>query len=1500
MRAFREEGVTSSSASSRSQPCPELPQGFLAGLFARGKKQLRSERHAAEKADEKATALRLVDGLITSVASAQLPPASAPTRSSPASGSQDTAGGHEEVSLRCAPGSSLPSIDDTGMAGAEHGQRVNAMDEVTLHSPSVKESDAAVGRTSGPDDEVHLPVRDFADTFAIAESTAGSAPRTNKEQPAGAQSPRATLRREGGSTGALPTMEAVTPIEPSATSPGSSELSPPWPSSVSAGTVAEVASRDAGRKSAALDPSQLSSSTSGFDNTQDMLRGALLDSEESATAGAAEAKTAATETFACSSSSDLSNVVADTEAVPQNRGSGSSVETQSAVAADRASDVEVKARATRSVATTGSTGTTEALAGTTRSQATAATLVDGLLSSFTGRRKSPDTNKVRSAGVEDQGDIRISGQHDAGLGASASRQADSAASRSPMPAATDGEERQRQAMESLLGASTSGTLADALSGLKHSNDDADTGEALPKEATRGTSSGTNASVEDIVSPLRATTADSEQHQREDGDNICASASPDTSPDIVSPPMLRNTDDAQCQRKKSIESSTVRPDSAAIMPSAPAPLEKKADRCQKTVRAQRRLATEGLVACLQRATQNSLLHAGLEALWSWTESERSRAAVHALQERLDRKGSAQRRVDAEIQVDATPHHHADGAAGDTAGTGPAPNASAARLDVLEGRIEALMQLEKHREERTAKAMVDVVDAVVSQQAELVQQSTLSAGVLKDTARRLEVLSTQMESVAASPSASRPVEIMVPSPVQPSHAAAPLPPVPVRPDCSPGPADRSAGGRARPSSANATVGRRMPSLLAGGPDSAGGVSPTELRRDWETLAEKKESPIKKNEVPAKKQSPVEAGVMVTKSDEQAAAPTGGDEGAAPVSATAASSDGVRHEHLAACGVLRARLAPLLDPPIAAQKALVLERLKAVVGEHYAVLCMQSKVRCFQARRVLCFLQRHARPRSRRSRSHGRGHAAAAQSTSMQWPPDQSSVLVQGEVDSMQRTRPRSASFENMHNVRPHSASFENLQLTRPRSASSVASSSGTPSSSYFRRRFYAIEEQAHAGMVQPDGIPLADTPVSSSSSHPLALMDGGLSGLPSELLQYAQPRSRPSSSSRPRVRSAARSRPSVSSDGSRPSVVPPLALERVQLDKTGDPSEISEKASVLEATTLHPDQLALARMQMGQVPMLGSTLPWRPSPEDLDQFVAQRLQGRSSAQRVDRGQEAVYDQIDYQGQPLRAGRGLCHEGTTHSAPAARRGTAMAAASRRHGQRQHPGLGRAHPQQAGAPPSPSISLPTAGPGDRRSVPAYLPAGARQRVWPQKSPMNMKGSSPKAQRSASAGAAGFPNSPNEGGGGGKMRPVTASGAGGMLPEGSGGGRLRPVTAKASPGAQQKSPPGRSSSTPSSRMPRSALVGSRLAPPSQVHQAEQLLAATRAATAYEWPPMSGAAFGLRPKSAPNGAGGHAFAIARGNYAECASPSQKALPAPVVDPVAAVLGGSSTLSLAES
>jgi hypothetical protein len=66
-------------------------------------------------------------------------------------------------------------------------------------------------------------------------------------------------------------------------------------------------------------------------------------------------------------------------------------------------------------------------------------------------------------------------------------------------------------------------------------------------------------------------------------------------------------------------------------------------------------------------------------------------------------------------------------------------------------------------------------------------------------------------------------------------------------------------------------------------------------------------------------------------------------------------IPHHHLAACGVLQARLMTLLEPNEKVLKAQVFDRFKAVIGEYYALTCVQAKSRSFLAQRLLLLLRR-----------------------------------------------------------------------------------------------------------------------------------------------------------------------------------------------------------------------------------------------------------------------------------------------------------------------------------------------------------------------------------------------------------------------------------------------------------------------------------------------------------------------------------------------------------------
>jgi hypothetical protein len=75
---------------------------------------------------------------------------------------------------------------------------------------------------------------------------------------------------------------------------------------------------------------------------------------------------------------------------------------------------------------------------------------------------------------------------------------------------------------------------------------------------------------------------------------------------------------------------------------------------------------------------------------------------------------------------------------------------------------------------------------------------------------------------------------------------------------------------------------------------------------------------------------------------------------------SAKNPRREHLAACGVLRMRLALLLEPTEKALKARAMDRFKAHSGECLAVACLKAKIRSFYARQMLLDLRRRSRQR------------------------------------------------------------------------------------------------------------------------------------------------------------------------------------------------------------------------------------------------------------------------------------------------------------------------------------------------------------------------------------------------------------------------------------------------------------------------------------------------------------------------------------------------------------
>jgi len=74
----------------------------------------------------------------------------------------------------------------------------------------------------------------------------------------------------------------------------------------------------------------------------------------------------------------------------------------------------------------------------------------------------------------------------------------------------------------------------------------------------------------------------------------------------------------------------------------------------------------------------------------------------------------------------------------------------------------------------------------------------------------------------------------------------------------------------------------------------------------------------------------------------------------------------QRLEACRLLRSCLANLLDPPELLQKAQAMMRLKASVGQIYAVLCLQTKAKAFIAQSKLAALSVRRRPRPQTANS------------------------------------------------------------------------------------------------------------------------------------------------------------------------------------------------------------------------------------------------------------------------------------------------------------------------------------------------------------------------------------------------------------------------------------------------------------------------------------------------------------------------------------------------------
>eukprot|EP00928_Gymnodinium_smaydae_P015785 TRINITY_DN15858_c0_g1_i2.p1 TRINITY_DN15858_c0_g1~~TRINITY_DN15858_c0_g1_i2.p1 ORF type:complete len:855 (+),score=186.33 TRINITY_DN15858_c0_g1_i2:61-2625(+) len=158
------------------------------------------------------------------------------------------------------------------------------------------------------------------------------------------------------------------------------------------------------------------------------------------------------------------------------------------------------------------------------------------------------------------------------------------------------------------------------------------------------------------------------------------------------------------------------------------------------------------------------------------------------------------------------------------------------------------------------------------------------------------------------------------------------------------------------------------------------------------------------------------------------------AKPRAPAVASAEYPRPEYIAACGVLRARLGPLLDPSKIEQKALGFGELKANLGEHCAVKCIQAAARTFLSQ----FFLGHLARRQQRA-------VAAQPRVGASPPPSRPSSGVQ--------SRPSTGLLGS----RPGSA----LQLSRPGSALS------RPSSALPSRPGSAAMQQAASK--RPPGVP-----------------------------------------------------------------------------------------------------------------------------------------------------------------------------------------------------------------------------------------------------------------------------------------------------------------------------------------------------------------------------------------------------------------------------------------------
>jgi len=200
-------------------------------------------------------------------------------------------------------------------------------------------------------------------------------------------------------------------------------------------------------------------------------------------------------------------------------------------------------------------------------------------------------------------------------------------------------------------------------------------------------------------------------------------------------------------------------------------------------------------------------------------------------------------------------------------------------------------------------------------------------------------------------------------------------------------------------------------------------------------------------------------------------------------------LRQEFFAACGVLRARLAPLLEPSTSRQKYRAVTRLKAVVGGHLAVVSIQSIVRRFNAKLLLARL--------------GAGNLASQTAAA-----SNPSIRLQSAAASVPASCPRPAASSD--------------RATRPQSA---ACSTGLHASRRCRVTIDPLEGGDAAGGGGPGGCGR------SLGKQPLAVCDGVTRRTSVVPAAARFPLGGRGVDDRPLHNSA------------RPSIVPPIALENV---------------------------------------------------------------------------------------------------------------------------------------------------------------------------------------------------------------------------------------------------------------------------------------------------------------------------------------------------------------------